>query len=212
MKIVKKPLSELRPVERNVRRHSPKQITEYMRSLRMFGQLRPLVVDEEGVIWIGNGMFEAMRALGWEEAECDVKAGLTEAQKNKMMMADNRIYELGMTDTDAFDQIVRSLEGDVDIPGWDADLLETLNASVAQVDAMVGGYGAYPPVDMGRYGQREPATQPETPLQRSDFAPEQNAQGETYPENEAAETGLQAQETRSVICPHCGAVIPIGGA
>ena len=212
MKIVKKTLAELRPVEQNVRRHSPKQISEYMRSLNMFGQLRPLIVDEFGTIWIGNGMYEAMRNLGWETAECEVKTGLSDAEKKKMMMADNRIYELGMTDTDVFDEILRSLEGDVDIPGWDADLLETLNASAAQVDAMVDGYGAYSPEDMGRYGQREAAAPPEMPLQRPSGVTQSAGNIETCPENETAETGSHVQETRIVICPHCGAAIQIGGA
>ena len=84
MKIVKKKLSELHPLEKNVRRHSPKQISEYVRSLNMFEQLRPLVIDEDGTIWIGNGMFEAMKSMGWEYAECEIRRGLTEKQKKKM--------------------------------------------------------------------------------------------------------------------------------
>ena len=157
MKIVKKKLSELHPLEKNVRRHSPKQISEYVRSLNMFEQLRPLVIDEDGTIWIGNGMFEAMKSMGWEYAECEIRRGLTEKQKKKMMMADNRIYELGMTDTDVFDEIIRSLDGDVDVPGWDADLLETLNASVQQVNDMVDNYGSYQPEEIARYNERRAA-------------------------------------------------------
>lgn len=214
MKLVYKSLSDLRPVAKNVRRHSQKQISEYMRSLQMFGQLRPLIVDEEGVIWIGNGMFEAMRALGWEEAECEVKTGLTEAQKNKMMMADNRIYELGMTDTDAFDEIIRNLDGDLDVPGWDADLLETLNASLADVNAMVDSYGIYQTHDLAKYKEQKEQKEPEQPiqpLQRPSQTRQQEEHRETCPRDEAAGEGIESQETHTVICPHCGAVIRIGG-
>lgn len=33
-------------------------------------------------------------------------------QKKKLMMADNKVYELGFTDTDAIEQLVKELDGD----------------------------------------------------------------------------------------------------
>ena len=50
MKIVKIPLSDLHPAERNVRIHSEKQIREFTRSLDKFDQIRPIVVDENKTI------------------------------------------------------------------------------------------------------------------------------------------------------------------
>ena len=55
MEIVTKNLKELRHVEGNTRLHSEKQIREYIRSIKMFGQLRPMVIDEDNVILAGNG-------------------------------------------------------------------------------------------------------------------------------------------------------------
>ena len=136
MKVTVKKLSELKPMEKNIRRHSPKQISEYVRSLKMFGQVKPLVVDENGVILIGNGLYEALKAMEAEKADCYVMTGMSEKEKKKLMLADNRVYELGMTDTDMFDEIIRSLEGDTDVPGWDAELLETLNATIREVNDM----------------------------------------------------------------------------
>ena len=211
MKIVKKKLSDLHPLEKNVRRHSPKQISEYVRSLDKFEQLRPLVVDENGTIWIGNGMYEAMKAMGWEYAECEVRSGMSEKDKKKMMMADNRIYELGMTDTDAFDEIIRSLEGDVDVPGWDADLLETINASVQQVNEMVNSYGNYQPEEIARYNRR---AQPDTgsgELQQPSAGPGPQEQAETYPAAQTAGDAQQTASARYIICPKCGERIEIGG-
>lgn len=213
MKIVKKKLSDLHPLEKNVRRHSPKQISEYMRSLTMFEQLRPLVIDEEGTIWIGNGMYEALKAMGREYAECEVRTGLTENQKKKMMMADNRIYELGMTDTDVFDELIRSLDGDVDVPGWDADLLETLNASVQEVNAMVDSYGSYQPEDIARYNERRPVPQGTASgeLQQPSAPLRVLPPPDTFPGVEAAGEAQQAPTARFVICPKCGERIEIGG-
>ena len=95
--------------------------------------------------------------MGAETADCYIMSGLTEKEKKKLMLADNRVYELGMTDTDMFDEIIRSLEGDVDVPGWDAELLETLNATIHEVNEMVDSYGSYDPEDIQRINDRQDA-------------------------------------------------------
>ena len=43
MKITVKKLSELHKPAHNIRRHSEKQLTEYIRSIEMFGQVKPPV-------------------------------------------------------------------------------------------------------------------------------------------------------------------------
>ena len=210
MKIVQKKLTDLQKIEKNIRRHSPKQLQEYVRSVKMFGQIRPLVVDEKGVILCGNGLYDALVAVGQEKADCYIVTDLTEAQKKKLMLADNRVYELGMTDTDVFEEIIRSLDGDVDVPGWDADLLETLNASVREVNAMVDSYGTYGESDVQRYAGRQEPVHGSTgeaagPVQASGQV--NTASGEETPSGAA-----EGQTEAFVICPHCGARIPIGGA
>ena len=78
MKITVKKLADLRKPAHNIRRHSDKQITEYIRSIEMFGQIKPLVVDEHGEIIAGNGLFEALTRMGRETCDCYVVTGLTE--------------------------------------------------------------------------------------------------------------------------------------
>ena len=141
MKVIKKKLSELRRPKKNVRNHSIKQIEEFKRSVQMFGQIRPIVIDEDNVILAGNGLFMALEALGRTEADCYVAAGLTEAGKKKLMLADNRIFNLGVDDLQAFEEIILELDHDFDIPGYDSDLLETLVIDVGAADTLMGGYG-----------------------------------------------------------------------
>ena len=69
MKVTKKPLTELHPPERNVRMHTDKQLKEFRRSVEMFGQIRPIVVDESGTILAGNGLFETLCSMGRTEAD-----------------------------------------------------------------------------------------------------------------------------------------------
>ena len=63
MKVIKKRLDDLKHPEKNVRIHSEQQIRELKRSLEKFGQTRALVVDENNVILIGNGLYEAHHSL-----------------------------------------------------------------------------------------------------------------------------------------------------
>mgnify|MGYP001401505583 CR=1 FL=1 len=142
MKITVKKLADLRKPAHNIRRHSDKQITEYIRSIEMFGQIKPLVVDEHGEIIAGNGLFEALTRMGRETCDCYVVTGLTDVQKKKLMMADNKVYELGFTDTDAIEQLVKELDGDTDVPGWDADLLKMLDSTIEEADEIVNDYGS----------------------------------------------------------------------
>ena len=61
MKITVKKLPELHKPAHNIRRHSEKQLTEYIRSIEMFGQVKPLVVAEDGEIIAGNGLYPCHR-------------------------------------------------------------------------------------------------------------------------------------------------------
>lgn len=70
MKITVKKLSELHKPAHNIRRHSEKQLTEYIRSIEMFGQVKPLVVAEDGEIIAGNGLYEALLRMGRETCDC----------------------------------------------------------------------------------------------------------------------------------------------
>lgn len=219
MKITVIPVSEIRRPERNVRHHPQKQIEEMKRSLRMFGQTRPMVLDDGHTVLVGNGMLTAMEQLGWTEAECYVYEGLSEAQKKKLMLADNRVYDLGLTDMDAFDAILQELAGDIDIPGWDEDLLKTLTATTAEVDALIGGYGSFAPqeVDSLRARERDDAVSPPDsgaayePVATPRPAVSAPVQYESLPQDGGAENGPQPVQ-RFVVCPKCGEKIPIGGA
>ncbi|MBO6266775.1 MAG: ParB N-terminal domain-containing protein, partial [Synergistaceae bacterium] len=169
MKVTVKKLADLHVMEKNIRRHTDKQLKEYVRSITMFGQFKPIVVDENGLILAGNGLYYALQNMGAETCDCYVMTGLTENQKKKLMLADNRVYELGFTDTGIFDEIIRELGGDVDVPGWDADLLEMLNASVREATEMVENYGVYDAGEVEAVNSKE--RQPDTPAAAPAAAP-----------------------------------------
>ena len=137
MNIVVKPLAELHHAECNARIHPEKQIAELKRSLERNGQTRLLVIDEDGTIWIGNGLYQAMREMGMTEAHCIQVDGMSEADKKKMMLSDNQIFTLGATDMDALDALIRELSDDLDIPGYDEDFLKTMAADLEEIDSLI---------------------------------------------------------------------------
>ena len=141
MKVTRMKLASLKTPEKNVRIHSEKQVKEFVRSLDAFGQIRPIVVDEDNTILAGNGLYAALMAKGETEADVYVMKGLSPNEKKKLMLADNKIYSLGVDDMDVFEEFLRDLGNDLEIPGYDLELLETLTADMGDVDEMLSGYG-----------------------------------------------------------------------
>lgn len=121
-------LSELQMMTSNVRRHPAAQIQELKRSLEMFGQVRPVVVDETNTILAGHGLVLAMRELGWIQAEIWRLSQLTARQKKKLLIADNRIYELGFSNRSEIEQLLEEFAqaAEFDIPGFDESILAAI--------------------------------------------------------------------------------------
>jgi len=122
---VRMKLADLKSPEKNFRVHDENQITEFCRSVAMFGQIRPIVVDEDNTVLAGNGLYAALKQMGWPDADCYIVPGLTERQKKKLMIADNRIFDLGRNDLHALDAFIIGLNDDLDIPGFDEDILRS---------------------------------------------------------------------------------------
>lgn len=227
MQIVEKRLSELKHPDQNVRMHSQKQIKEYCRSISKYGQTKPMVVDENGVILIGNGLYDALLALGQESGSCMIKAGLSEKEKKKLMLADNRIYSLGVDNMSAFDEIIAELAGDFDIPGYDDELLNSLIADTSDVDDMLSGYGIVSDEDKAsmerageRYREKEAAFEaqaeevrpaPQNPTASEDRRADAPSNDFPYGDKVTPTPGKDAQEgpserlqRRFLVCPRCG--------
>lgn len=137
-------INALRPAEKNVRIHNEKQINELKKSIEAFGQIRPIVTDENGVIIVGHGLWETLKFMGETHAKVLMLKGLSETEKKKLMLADNKIYELGNTDYDVMLEILEEikLEGDdLDIPGYDMEVLEALLADTEDIDLELKKYG-----------------------------------------------------------------------
>lgn len=84
--------SDLKLDLENLRGHKDSEIDLIVRSLTIFGQFKPLIVDKATMtVKIGNGRLMAMRKIGW--TECDVVL-LDWTDSKGMEVIDNRLNEM----------------------------------------------------------------------------------------------------------------------
>ena len=205
MNIFKKQLDTLIKPEKNIRLHTDKQLKEFRRSIEMFGQIRPIVVDENGVILAGNGLAEALKSMGKTEADCYVVTGLTENEKKKLMMADNRIFDLGVDDMAAFDAFVLELKDDLDVPGFDEDMLKSLVMSTDEADDLISGYGIIPEEraeEIRSTEEKYETRDAETARKAVEHTPVTDEIREAA--GYAAPFKAEEVEHRYILCPKCG--------
>lgn len=212
MKVIKKRLDDLKHPEKNVRIHSEQQIRELKRSLEKFGQTRALVVDENNVILIGNGLYEAMVSLGYQEASVYVKTELSENDKKKLMIADNKTYVLGIDNLDTLNEFLEELQGDLDIPGYDEEILQQMVADADEVTEKISEYGTLDESEIQKIKEaNEKREQKAAAAEISDNNSENSSENPNTSDNQSSErqntteTEPEITETRKfVICPNCG--------
>lgn len=199
-------LSELVRPERNIRIHTEKQLEEFERSVRMFGQIRPIVVDEKNTILAGNGLYETLLRMGEEQALVYKYDDLTESQKKKLMIADNKIFSLGIENLDTLNEFLEELNGDLDIPGFDEEILKQMVADADEVTEKISEYGTLDEEEIQQIKEAnekreqkelESVSEEGKAIVQTDL-PQQGGQSATMESPESAET------RRFVICSKCG--------
>lgn len=135
-------IANLVPDKANRRRHTPRNIGMIVDALHEVGAARSIVIDESGRILAGNATIEAAAEAGIErvhvvdaDGETIVavrRTGLTEEQKRRLALYDNRAAELAEWDTE---QIAADLEAGLNFDGLFteqevSDMLEAATDSI----------------------------------------------------------------------------------
>ena len=128
-----------RPNPKNARTHSRKQIRQIAASMRKFGFLNPLIVDDENMILAGHGRLEGARLEGMAHVPIVQFVHLSEAQKRAYVIADNKIAEQAGWDRELLSIELGELidllpiEGlDVSITGFETGEIDLLFADMAR--------------------------------------------------------------------------------
>lgn len=115
-KLVKMKLADLVPYANNPRKNT-KAIGAVAESIEQTGYNNPIIVDENNVILAGHTRLASLKKLGRKEAEVLVVSGLTEEQKKKYRLLDNKAGEFASWDYVA---LMEEMEG-LDWKGLDLD-------------------------------------------------------------------------------------------
>lgn len=135
--VVERVLSELRPSERNARKHSQKQIHLIAESIKGFGFVAPIMIDGRGEIVAGHGRYEAARLLGIDKVPTIRLDHLGPQQIRAYRIADNRLAELASWD----EEILKLELGDL----VEIDFaVELTGYETAQIDLMLDDPAAAP--------------------------------------------------------------------
>ena len=125
-------IDELIPYENNAKIHGPEQIKQLRRSLREFGFVSPVLIDENKNLIAGHGRVEAARAEGMTEVPYVTVSDLTEAQRRAYIIADNRLAETSEWDAARLKfemEELSSLSFDTALTGFTMDEIETIHVS-----------------------------------------------------------------------------------
>lgn len=203
MNVVTMKLDNLVKPEKNVRIHTEQQLKEFQRSVEMFGQIRPIVIDENNTILAGNGLYDTLIAMGKKTADVYQYDNLTENQKKKLMIADNKIFNLGIENLDTLNCFLEELQGDLDIPGFDEEILKQMVAEAEDITDKISEYGTLDEEEIQNI--KKNAEKREQQIQNLEAK-----RGELPPEHSAAvlqepnvENENPTEDRKFIICPNC---------
>lgn len=120
MKIINKKRHELKHFERNPRTITKEDMDHLKNSIRKFGMVDPLIIDENNVVIGGNQRLIAADDLKLDEIPCIVISDLSDTEKKTLNIALNKI------------------SGD-----WDITKLQAMLKSIKDIDETLLGFTGF---------------------------------------------------------------------
>lgn len=110
-------IADIKPYERNQKKHPESQVKNIAKSIEKYGFVQPIVIDKNNEIIIGHGRYMAGGdILGMETVPCVRAENLTDKQIRELRILDNKLNE---SDWD-IDNLKLDLD-DLDFSDFDID-------------------------------------------------------------------------------------------
>ncbi len=123
---------KLVPYANNVKKHPQKQVRQIAVSIKQFGFINAIIVDENNQIIAGHGRFEAAKLLGLKQVPVMRVKNLTPLEIKAYRIADNQL-----TMNTGFDETLLRIEIK-DLISLDPEFeLETIGFETAQIDIIL---------------------------------------------------------------------------
>ena len=115
-------INALTPYENNARTHSPDQLEMIGNSIKEFGFINPVIIDENNMILVGHGRVMAAKNIGIKQVPFRRVTNLTEDQKKAYIIADNKLSDLGGWDDELLLAELESIELDMSQFGFEIEI------------------------------------------------------------------------------------------
>jgi len=124
-----RPVGTLKPDPRNARTHPKRQLEQIKASIEEFGFTNPILIDEQSIVIAGHGRLRAAKEMGLEDVPTIVLAGLTDARKRALRLADNKIalgasWDLDLLKLELGD--LADMDFDLDLTGFSAGEIDVV--------------------------------------------------------------------------------------
>lgn len=141
-------VSKIVPYENNPRINDS-AVDAVKKSIEQCDYISPIVVDENMVVLAGHTRLKALQELGEKKCQVVVVSGLSEEQKKKYRLLDNKTNELAGWDFEMLEEELQDLDfGDLDLD-WGIDLYDEEEKEVTEDDYE----GEIPEVPKSKIGQ-----------------------------------------------------------
>ncbi len=133
-------LTDIRVYKNNPKLHNKAQVAKIRESIREFGFINPVLLDENLEIIAGHGRVAAAQDAGMTDVPAIILSHLTDAQKRAYRIADNKLTELGKWSIELLNLEFNELSNlDLDFN------LEITGFETAEIDLILDGNGTTDP-------------------------------------------------------------------
>lgn len=152
-------INDIVPYEWNARDNA-KAVAAVKASIKTFGFIIPIVIDDDNVLAAGHTRTEAAKELGMDEVPAVRASHLTEEQIKAFRLIDNKVASIADWDFNLLAAEMQELEGLFDMTdfGWSTQELDCLSSMVADDCLTTSG--------LGTGGQRDAADAESNPAGR----------------------------------------------